>query len=68
MSGRIAPVGMMFTDRGIYKLGETIHAKSLFRMRGSYSEGWTPFWITAHFLAAAAEFERMGVDLDGRAN
>ncbi len=33
MSGRIAPVGMMFTDRGIYKLGETIHAKSLFRMR-----------------------------------
>jgi hypothetical protein len=33
LSGRIAPVGMMFTDRGIYKLGETIHAKSLFRMR-----------------------------------
>jgi hypothetical protein len=38
--------------------------KNLFRLRGTYFEGWTPFWITAHFLAAAAEFERMGVDLD----
>lgn len=38
--------------------------KNLFRLRGTYSEGWTPFWITAHFLAAAAEFERLGVDLD----
>lgn len=34
------------------------------RMRGTYSESWTVFWITAHFLTAAAEFERMGVDLD----
>lgn len=34
------------------------------KMRGGYSEGWTVFWITAHFLNAAAEFERMGVDLD----
>jgi uncharacterized protein YfaS (alpha-2-macroglobulin family) len=33
MGGRVSPVGMMFTDRGIYKLGETIHAKALFRMR-----------------------------------
>ena len=38
--------------------------KNLFRLRGTYHEGWTPFWIAAHFLAAAAEFERMGVDLD----
>jgi hypothetical protein len=37
---------------------------SLFSRRGTYSEFHTPFWITAHFLAAAAEFERMGVDLD----
>lgn len=36
----------------------------VFRLRGGYSEGWTVFWITAHFLNAAAEFERMGVDLD----
>jgi hypothetical protein len=38
--------------------------KNVFRMRGTYSEGHTPFWITAHFLIAAAEFERMGVDLE----
>ena len=37
---------------------------NVFRLRGGYSESWTVFWITAHFLTAAAEFERMGVDLD----
>ena len=56
--------GEQFNHTNFAMTGE----QSLFRMRGSYSEGWTPFWITAHFLAAAAEFERMGVDLDGRAN
>jgi hypothetical protein len=34
------------------------------RLRGGYSEGWTVFWITTHFLHAAARFEQMGVDLD----
>ncbi|MFO0828268.1 MAG: hypothetical protein U0572_08970 [Phycisphaerales bacterium] len=34
------------------------------RMRGGYSEGWTVFWITTHFLHAAARFAEMGVDLD----
>jgi len=34
------------------------------RMRGGYSEGWTVFWITTHFLHAAARFHEMGVDLD----
>ena len=34
------------------------------KMRGGYSEGWTVFWITAHFLNAAGQFEQMGVDLD----
>ena len=29
--------------------------------RGGYVEGWTVFWITAHFLTAAAQFEEMGV-------
>ena len=37
---------------------------NVFRLRGGYSESWTVFWITAHFLDAAAESERMGVDLD----
>jgi hypothetical protein len=40
----------------------------VFRLRGEYSEGWTVFWITAHFLNAAASFEQMGVDLDGTDN
>jgi len=31
------------------------------RFRGGYVEGWTVFWITAHFLNAAAKFEEMGV-------
>lgn len=37
------------------------------RMRGGYSEGWTVFWITAHFLHALARFDELGVtvaDLD----
>lgn len=33
-------------------------------MRGGYSERWTVFWITAHFLTAAAQFAEMGVALD----
>ncbi len=37
---------------------------NVFHLRGGYSENWTVFWITAHFLQAAAEFERMGVDPD----
>ncbi len=32
--------------------------------RGGYAEEWTVFWITAHFLNAAAKFDEMGV-LDG---
>ena len=34
------------------------------RVRGGYAEHWTVFWITAHFLNAAAQFDEMGVDLD----
>ena len=30
-------------------------------LRGGYSEGWTVFWITAHFLNAAARFVEIGV-------
>jgi hypothetical protein len=37
----------------------------VYRLRGGYSEGWTVFWITTHFLHAAARFREMGVDLDG---
>lgn len=31
------------------------------KLRGGYSEGWTVFWITAHFLNAAARFKEMNV-------
>ena len=34
------------------------------KMRGTYNEGWTVFWITAYFLNAAAQFEQMGVPSD----
>lgn len=44
--------------------GQQGDMSNVFRLRGGYSESWTVFWITAHFLNAASEFERMGVDLD----
>jgi len=34
------------------------------KLRGGYSERWTVFWICAHFLHAAAQFEQMGIYLD----
>ena len=36
----------------------------VFRLQGGYSEPWTVSWITAHFLNAAGQFEKMGIDLD----
>ncbi len=38
--------------------GDKIDVRDL---RGGYSENWTVFWITAHFLNAAATFKEMGV-------
>lgn len=38
---------------------------SVYKLRGGYSENWTVFWITAHFLNAAARFREMGV-IDGK--
>ncbi|MBD3265673.1 hypothetical protein GF373_03305 [bacterium] len=32
-------------------------------LRGGYNETWTVFWITAHFLNAAAQFEELGIEL-----
>ena len=31
------------------------------KLRGGYSEKWTVFWLTAHFLNAAAQFTEMGI-------
>lgn len=33
------------------------------KLRGGYAERWTVFWLTAHFLNAAAQFAEMGVAL-----
>ncbi|MCP5516865.1 MAG: hypothetical protein H7A45_06355 [Verrucomicrobiales bacterium] len=33
------------------------------RFRGGYHETWTVFWITAHFLNAAAQLQEMGVPI-----
>ncbi len=35
----------------------------VYRLRGGYSESWNVFWITSHFLNAAARFVEMGVKL-----
>ena len=34
----------------------------VYKLRGGYAERWTVFWITAHFLNAAARFEEMGIE------
>lgn len=35
---------------------------NVYRLRGGYSDKWTVFWITAHFLTGAAKFVEMGID------
>ena len=40
------------------------HIQDVHEMRGTYREDWTVYWMTAHFLNAAAQFEEMGVALD----
>ena len=35
---------------------------NVYKLRGGYSENWTVFWITTHFLNAAARFTEMGVE------
>ena len=36
---------------------------NVYKLRGGYSENWTVFWITAHFLNAAARFTEYGETL-----
>jgi hypothetical protein len=43
--------------------GQAGELSDVYRLRGGYAEHWTVFWITAHFLNAAARFEEMGVTL-----
>ncbi len=39
------------------------NVSDIFALRGGYREDWTVFWITAHFLNAAALFQEMGVNI-----
>lgn len=41
-----------------------LEAGDIAGIRGNYVEQWTVFWITAHFLNAAAQFKEMGVSTD----
>lgn len=34
----------------------------IYKLRGGYSESWTVFWTTAHFLNAAAKFVEMDIE------
>ena len=60
--------GQMINPTGLQgeQLQETNYAQrgdssNVYKLRGGYSEDWTVFWITAHFLHAAAQFKEMGV-------
>ena len=41
--------------------GQYGDTNDIYKLRGGYAETWTVFWLTAHFLNAAAEFREMGV-------
>ena len=45
---------------------EFIEENGIPSLRGDYNETWTVFWITAHFLNAAARFEELQVIQDSR--
>lgn len=46
-----------------YSQGKELIEGAPISYRGDYVEDWTVFWITAHFINAAAQFKEMGVDL-----
>lgn len=48
---------MFQTNYQQHEAGEEVEG-----MRGSYAEAWNIYWISAHFLTAAAKLEQLGVD------
>jgi len=46
------------------KFAQLLKAGNVSGIRGNYVEEWTVFWITAHFLNAAAQFKELGVRID----
>ena len=45
------------------KYTQSLKSNDLTGLRGNYVEEWTVFWITAHFLNAAAQFKELGVHI-----
>jgi len=45
------------------KYTQRLKSNDLAGLRGNYVEEWTVFWITAHFLNAAAQFQELGVQI-----
>ena len=45
------------------KYTQRLKSNDLTGLRGNYFEDWTVFWITAHFLNAAAQFKELGVQI-----
>ena len=45
------------------KFRKFLEANDISKLRGNYVEEWTVFWITAHFLNAAAQFKELGVQI-----
>ena len=45
------------------KYTQRLKSNDLAGLRGNYVEEWTVFWITAHFLNAAAQFKELGLEI-----
>jgi hypothetical protein len=45
------------------KFRQLLSRNDISGIRGNYVEEWTVFWITAHFLNAAAQFKELGVQI-----
>ena len=50
-----------YAQHGMFR--EQWEAGKIAGLRGNYVEQWTVFWITAHFLNAAAQFKELGVPI-----
>ncbi|MGD8500260.1 MAG: hypothetical protein PVJ86_06415 [Phycisphaerales bacterium] len=45
------------------KFAQRLKSNDVSGIRGDYVEEWTVFWITAHFLNAAAQFKELGLQI-----
>ena len=50
-----------YAQHGAFR--KQLDAQDISGVRGNYVESWTVFWITAHFLNAAAQFQELGVPI-----